>query len=1086
MLRRSRPGALALALSVLSFFVGLVMFFRGLPAPRDPPAAIDMCCSVRAARAAAPEPILLHQNRLPDPPTPGARRPAFSFPISIAPPPVISVVMPFRDTPAELFSAAVESLRGQTLQSWELIVVDDASERPPAAVSDPRVRIVRASERGGPSAARNLGLGEASADYVFFLDSDDLLEPTALEKHAWHLASHPEHAFCSSWIVGFGAQSYVWRRGFGDGPAAFLRENLAVVSALWRREDLLRLGGFEEGERSFAGCEDWALWLRAADAGLWGATIAEPLIWYRRIAREASAKKWSCWENPPDWRSAFPSLARQTSGVRLHARQPYAPLDLALPFAAPDLRPPGSFAVLCVFPWLKIGGADKYNLEMVAGLVSRGARVTIVATRPETEHEGEAAFLSLTSDVHVLSRLVPYDQVPRYLLHLLASRRPDVALVSNSDLGYRLLPLLRDAAPPSTAFVALDHMQEEYRSGGHARSSAAAEPLLDGRIAVSQDLERWLRERGAFPHRSRVCYFGLWPRERVGTRSEFVADASMPIVAIVGRLVGQKRPLVALRALERLGSRPFVALFAGDGPERIEMEAYLRDRPRLRERVLLLGELPFEEAERLIDVADACLLPSRNEGISLTLLECRRAGAFVVGAAVGGQDELGLTDREGVLVPFSEDQEQQAAVYAAALEIALRRGPRRGERAGPDRFSASAMHDCISEALCAAVSRRRASPAPGALQPAWLAREQALQAVETARSEQTADAMWTELERGRTEQSRLAAELAALRKSADEVWREAERLRGLATAREEDDGKKKVFFLRGAGKSGTNWAASLLNSHPRVCVRGEFNFRQLLEAQSALLSDPLGLVRDEPFASRLLEGTESALRSVIAAPYRLEFGTGRRLDELPESADWIGDQSPDPLTAPWPPIRGAKTFYLIRDPRDVVVSWLYHQLRLCTSGRVPCPVQRSLEARGRASWDRKLAAFSNRSSWDAAEMLVAPDDEQLVSQMFGSLIVFHEAYVAAKVLLPAELLLKVRYEDMWQNATREADRMHRFLGLEPVPPDEDAHRLELDREDPWSFLRGGGVGGWCKFPALAPLVPPEIRTVLSELGYEAT
>src|SRR6185369_150205 len=105
---------------------------------------------------------------------------------------------------------------------------------------------------------------------VFFLDSDDLIEPTTLEKSALHLACNPEFAFVKGYSVGFGAQEYLWSRGFHSG-AAMLQENLVTATTMVRRSVLQSLGGFDESIRR--GMEDWEFWLRAAGKGHWGETI---------------------------------------------------------------------------------------------------------------------------------------------------------------------------------------------------------------------------------------------------------------------------------------------------------------------------------------------------------------------------------------------------------------------------------------------------------------------------------------------------------------------------------------------------------------------------------------------------------------------------------------------------------------------------------------------------------------------------------------------------------------------------------------------------------------------------------------------
>jgi GT2 family glycosyltransferase len=209
--------------------------------------------------------------------------------------PVLSIITPFYDA-GPLFRETVQSVMGQSLQHWEWIVVDDGSTDlgsleclEAIAHEDPRVRVIRHAENLGRSAARNTGVAAAQTKFIYPLDQDDLLEPTALEKSLWCIATHPEYSFVNGWCVGFGAQSYLWNRGF-DREHEFLVENQVSGRALIRRSVFEAVGGYDESFKE--GFEDWEFWLRCADRGLWGATIPESLEWFRRKSPPAS------WEDP--------------------------------------------------------------------------------------------------------------------------------------------------------------------------------------------------------------------------------------------------------------------------------------------------------------------------------------------------------------------------------------------------------------------------------------------------------------------------------------------------------------------------------------------------------------------------------------------------------------------------------------------------------------------------------------------------------------------------------------------------------------------------------------------------------------------
>ena len=88
----------------------------------------------------------------------------------------------------EYLPKCVESIRAQSCQDYELLLVDDGSpDRCPAlcdayAAQDPaHIRVIH-QPSAGPGAARNRGIDEAVGDYIVFVDSDDYLSPETLEE----------------------------------------------------------------------------------------------------------------------------------------------------------------------------------------------------------------------------------------------------------------------------------------------------------------------------------------------------------------------------------------------------------------------------------------------------------------------------------------------------------------------------------------------------------------------------------------------------------------------------------------------------------------------------------------------------------------------------------------------------------------------------------------------------------------------------------------------------------------------------------------------------------------------------------------
>lgn len=99
---------------------------------------------------------------------------------------IISIIMPAYQ--AERYIAkAVASVRAQTFQAWELLVVDDGSTDQTAQIleryrEDVRIHYLRQPKNKGVAAARNRGIKAARGKYVAFLDADDWWAPDKLER----------------------------------------------------------------------------------------------------------------------------------------------------------------------------------------------------------------------------------------------------------------------------------------------------------------------------------------------------------------------------------------------------------------------------------------------------------------------------------------------------------------------------------------------------------------------------------------------------------------------------------------------------------------------------------------------------------------------------------------------------------------------------------------------------------------------------------------------------------------------------------------------------------------------------------------
>lgn len=141
------------------------------------------------------------------------------------PEPLVSVVVNAFN--AERYLAeTLESVFAQTLDDWELIVVDDGSTdrtlgiaRAASRGREEKVRVLQHPNGGnhGPSLARNRGLDAARGTFVAFLDADDVWLPDKLEQQVAILRAHPQAGLTYG-------RALIWRSWAGTGEADFFYE----------------------------------------------------------------------------------------------------------------------------------------------------------------------------------------------------------------------------------------------------------------------------------------------------------------------------------------------------------------------------------------------------------------------------------------------------------------------------------------------------------------------------------------------------------------------------------------------------------------------------------------------------------------------------------------------------------------------------------------------------------------------------------------------------------------------------------------------------------------------------------------------
>lgn len=214
-------------------------------------------------------------------------------------PPIFSVIIPAYNQ-AEFLTEAVQSILAQTVQDFEVLIVNDAStdhtDEVIAQFDDPRVIALTHSENRGLPAARNTGMAAAQGEFIALLDADDYFDPRKFEAHLQFLRLHPEISvtYNARYQLHFSSQKIrdIYRPPATTSLSDFvLGFPFSPSDMVIRRETAARVGFFDAGMR--CGGEDVDFPCRLALEGFLFARV-EGVLNHRRFHAGRRRKKLRC------------------------------------------------------------------------------------------------------------------------------------------------------------------------------------------------------------------------------------------------------------------------------------------------------------------------------------------------------------------------------------------------------------------------------------------------------------------------------------------------------------------------------------------------------------------------------------------------------------------------------------------------------------------------------------------------------------------------------------------------------------------------------------------------------------------------
>jgi glycosyltransferase involved in cell wall biosynthesis len=390
--------------------------------------------------------------------------------------------------------------------------------------------------------------------------------------------------------------------------------------------------------------------------------------------------------------------------------------DPAAPSGAPRLR------TLQFVDSLRVGGAERQFLNLVAGLRALDVSVHVACFRAQGDFAGELAAQGVRLIELPISSLPSPVTAARACSLARLLRRERIDVVHTTTLYPNLLGVTAARLAGTPAIVAsvrdMGTMWNRRLLALQRFVCRFADAVVTNAEAIANRLESqgWDRSRievignGVTPN-------GLPAGSHPGFRRELGLPADAPLVGVVGRLHWIKGLEDFVAAAARVAARFPAAHFLVVGPihsfpeyERRATELRrIGDELGLGPRLVLTGLR--RDVPQLLTELSVSVSSSLAEGLSNTLLESMAAGVPVVATAVGGTPEVVADGVTGILVPPRDPAALADGIcrLLAAPELASRMG-RAGRQRVEDRFGPALMVERTRQLylrLLACAERRR-------------------------------------------------------------------------------------------------------------------------------------------------------------------------------------------------------------------------------------------------------------------------------------------------------------------------------------------------------------------------------------------
>ena len=585
---------------------------------------------------------------------------------------VISVITPTWN-PTKLLYQTAASILNQTYPYFEWLIIDDGSTKKESLEIleqiknlDNRIKVLH-KQNEGLSKTRDYGVHNSSkeTELVVFIDDDDLLEHTYLECAYYTMCTNKGASWAYCDVVNFEGIQSLWSQHFSC--QRMKEENLLVSQAMVRKSAFYDVGGFElDGNGHY---EDWIFWLKLMAKGHYPVHMSFYGFWYRRKNNSGQLKL------------AMSNHKKNMNEIKKYAKEikkDVYPIEYPKEdynwdeitekvdnLIVPQFKKDKKINILAIIPWMIVGGADKFNLDLFSRIDKNKYNITVLTTQP-MEYVWRQQFEEVCDEVFDLSTFLNRKDWLSFVNYIIDTRNINIIFNTNSQTGYMMLPYLH-AKYPSIPILDYVHMEEWYnRNGGYSRDSASVGSVIDKTLFCNQNSENIIINHfNRKPNTVDTVYIGVDADKfnpdnynKKELRNKYGIDSKQFVISLIARIDYQKRPFLLMEIIKEVVRqnkiKNILFVIAGDGPLLNDIKKIAKQN-KLNKYIKFLGKT--STPDEIYAISDMTLNCSIKEGLALTSYESLSMGVPVVSADVGGQKEL-INDETGVIVPCLQKENE--------------------------------------------------------------------------------------------------------------------------------------------------------------------------------------------------------------------------------------------------------------------------------------------------------------------------------------------------------------------------------------------------------------------------------------------